>query len=249
MLWLFIGLTSGLVLGLTGAGGAIVSVPLFMHVLGKTFRESTILGLFATLFGAVFSWAIQRKETDVRKSLTFAAFALVGSKAFSLIKPHLPEGWIRGLFAYLCIHALWELWRKKRRKAKATVTDASASKMLVIYGLTGFGLGGLTVLTGLGGGVILIPALTNYFGMALTQAVPTTLLTVILSTMSSLLWQRGQWVGQVHTNELLGLAGGCILAAWGVRQILKHAPESFAQLLRRWTLSLLLVGCLISILN
>ena len=56
LLWTIIGVVSGVVLGLTGAGGGIISVPMFIYLGGASIIEATILSLVTVAFCSVFAW-------------------------------------------------------------------------------------------------------------------------------------------------------------------------------------------------
>src|SRR5690606_31853179 len=96
--WTLIGSLVGVIMGLTGAGGAVVSVPLFIHVIGVDVHAATALSLVAVCAGAWFNWFFQRRSTEFRLSIGLVGFSLVGSFVFTPVKAASPGWLIKTLF-------------------------------------------------------------------------------------------------------------------------------------------------------
>ena len=56
MNYLAIGSVIGLVMGLTGSGGALVAIPLFMYVLELGLKEASVLSLVAVRLASSFNY-------------------------------------------------------------------------------------------------------------------------------------------------------------------------------------------------
>lgn len=94
-------------------------------------------------------------------------------------------------------------------------------------------LGLITTLTGLGGGVLLIPILMRFFAKSYEEAMPTSLATILLISATSFLLQ---WKAAFHliTYQELGyLAAGAMTAFFVLKLLLNLAPPKMKELLRR----------------
>src|SRR5690349_9834061 len=72
-----IGVVVGLVLGLTGAGGSVLAVPLLMWALGWTLTESVPVALLAVCAAAVVGTMVAWRRAEVR----YRAALLMGTAA------------------------------------------------------------------------------------------------------------------------------------------------------------------------
>jgi uncharacterized membrane protein YfcA len=89
--WALIGLIVGMVLGISGAGGGIITVPLLMSLAGVTLAQATGLSPIAVFIGAGIHAYSQRKNLDLRVSLSIFVFSSLGAAVISPLKPHLPS--------------------------------------------------------------------------------------------------------------------------------------------------------------
>lgn len=84
MEWIIISLLVGLVLGLSGSGGGLVAIPLFIHLAGSDIKQATVLSLVVVLLGAIINWRTQRQLTKWRISLGIFLFSILGSAVFMM---------------------------------------------------------------------------------------------------------------------------------------------------------------------
>jgi hypothetical protein len=217
--WALIGVIVGFLLGLTGAGGAIIAVPLFVYMLGATLRDATVLSLVAVVSGALLNWGVQRRNTDFRTAFLLSLFSLGGSAAFKPLKAHSPEWVILGLFITVSVVGLLAIWRKPS-SASLGGPDLPKNTKLIRTVLGGLGLGALVTMTGLGGGVLLVPLLTGVFGLSLTHAAATSLLAIILTSSSALVFQWGMVSEKITSSELSILVIGSVVSALILKNLL-----------------------------
>ena len=52
---ILIGVIVGLIMGLTGAGGALISIPLFLSLMNVSLKEATVLSLIAVMLGSLIN--------------------------------------------------------------------------------------------------------------------------------------------------------------------------------------------------
>ena len=92
VIWL-VGTVIGLVLGLTGAGGSVLAVPLLMILLSLPMQKAAGLALGAVASSALFGVVTRARDPDVRwlPALTFAAFGVVTAPVGVFINQYIPE--------------------------------------------------------------------------------------------------------------------------------------------------------------
>jgi uncharacterized membrane protein YfcA len=56
----------GIVMGLTGAGGALIAIPLFIQFMGMNLKEASIYSLIAVVVASLLNFVEQRKATQYR---------------------------------------------------------------------------------------------------------------------------------------------------------------------------------------
>lgn len=172
-----IGLVAGVLGGLAGIGGSMVMLPALHWVFGEKSPNTHHLYMAAAMTVNVFvafPAAIRHHRNGVvRKDLLGALLPatlvsmVVGVLAGNMFKgDHLKIGLAVFLLAY-CSFNVWRLMAKKGIDADGQRT--TRTRLLVSAALTGF-VGGLL---GLGGGVMLVPALQMLCRVPLKQAIAT----------------------------------------------------------------------------
>lgn len=215
-----IGTFSGLVSGLVGVGGGTLIIPLLVFLLGYSqhMAQGTALLAFSLPVFWIATWNYYRqKRVDWRFAIGIAV-GMAGASFFvakavqSLQSPTLT----RIFAAFLIATAAWQFWRAGRiLSVGPTRTRPLAQKILL--GLTiGLLAGALQGLTGLGGGVVIVPLLVFLAGLDQHTAQGTSLFT--MSLMVSLIaaipyWQNGQVVLPVGLALALGIALGSTLSS------------------------------------
>ncbi len=229
-----IGLTVGLLLGITGAGGAVVAVPLFMSLAGASLREATVLSLSAVGVAALFNWWVQRRETEYRIAIPMFLTSIVGSALIRPVKAHAPEAVIAVSFLAVTLLSLQSVWRKPGASEEASAKKGSE---LLKALLGGVGLGVLVTLTGLGGGVILVPLLRRLFGLPFGRTAPTSLGLILFTSLTSLALQHDEVRAQFSLGAFAALAVGSVLAAMLAGRVARRVPPVRLDLARKWLLT------------
>lgn len=184
MTLVIIGLLVGLIMGLTGAGGALISIPLFISMMGSSLKEATVLSLIAVISGTVLNLFTQKKSADKKFVFIAVGSGAVANAATLPLKGVTPEWAVGGLLSLIALYSVWSVWTGK--KGTTIGEQKNVVRKMV---LTGFLIGILTTLTGLGGGVILVPILLKVFGKSYEEAMPTSLLSIMLISGLSFLLQ------------------------------------------------------------
>ncbi len=229
--YLTVGFIIGSVLGLTGSGGALVAIPLFMY-LGLTIKEASFLSLIAVVLAGAFNLLQQYKTAQVKNAMIMIGASLLGSIVLIPVKEITPNIVIVILLTLISIYSLITMWMPK----KAEVTQTKSHPLWLTL-VVGFILGGLTTLTGLGGGVLLMPIFVGIFRMPMPQALATSLVTILGSSFISFLlqWQKGAMLPAL--DKVLFLVTGIALSTFVLKQVIKRISPPQADLLRKWVFS------------
>lgn len=236
---LLVGLAIGAVLGLIGAGGAIVAVPAFLYLFGFDPLAATTASL-AVVAASAAAGAIPRlrlREVRLKQALTFWLLGIVGTFAGSRVAPVVPELVLLVGFALVMVGAAVAMWRKSSSPESPEVSGR-ATWLLVLVAL---GVGALTGLFGVGGGFLVVPALVLVFGLPFGLATGTSLVVIALNSVTALLFKVSAWSSVDWSIPVLVIAGGLvgsILASrWnGVvpRQILERVFAALLGALALW---------------
>lgn len=224
-----LGMVIGLSLGLLGGGGSILTVPALVYLVGVPVAQATgtslaIVGLTA-LFGAVGHYRAGRAA--LRAGLGFGAASIAGSVAGSLLSRHVPAHVLLVLFAGLMIAAGVAMLR--RRAVPETATPVRRPRSRIQVGAAGSGVGMLTGFFGVGGGFVIVPALTLVLGLPMRLAVGTSLVVIAIASAAGLMTHLGSGALDVVTTLFFvtgGLAGtliGARLAGVVSERLLRRA--------------------------
>ena len=206
-LTLLFGSIVGFALGLTGGGGGVFAVPLLVYGLAIAPREAVGISLASVGGTALFGAAprLVRGEVELRTGLLFAVAGMAGSPIGAYLSKLIPEHVLLVLFALLMFVVAFRMWSKSKAPKDASRVaqverwpnpslsacqrDADGKlrltsrcvRLLVLVGLL---TGVLSGMFGVGGGFVIVPALVLFSGMAIHQAVGTSLFVIVLVSVS-----------------------------------------------------------------
>ena len=208
----------GVVLGLVGGGGSILTNPVLVYAAGVSPAGAIVMG-YPIVGGAALLGAVQHLRAGTiaaRTTVPMGLAAMLGAWLGTRIVIALGlDGQVR--FALLSLTMvlagaamLRDVWRAAPPRAGAV---ARWPALLAI----GVGVGVLTGVVGVGGGFLIVPALIILGGLELRPAVGTSLLVIAMSTSASFMAQRGDAdVDWGIVLPFLALAGAGLLAATAV---------------------------------
>lgn len=232
-------LVIGVMLGLLGGGGSILAVPVFVYVLGFEPKQAIALSLPAVavtaLIGAASHWRASR--VNVRVAVAFGALTMLGAFAGARLSTLVTGRTQLAVFALVALGAAVAMLGG----GSADATSARPRGRRWVAGAAGLGVGVLTGFVGVGGGFLIVPALTLFADMPIKQAVGTSLLVIALSATAGTLGHLGLTaVPWAFLLQFMALAVvGSTAGAWLVRYVPALA------LRRAFSLFLLLMGSLI----
>lgn len=185
----------GVVLGLLGGGGSILSIPILVYLFGVEPVLASAYSLFivgiTSLVGVIPKY--RQQLLNVRTGFLFGIPSIITIFATrKWIVPSIPEIlWttesfvltkrilVLGLFALLMVFASFSMIRGRR---EITSKNQSFRTPLVI--LEGSLIGFLTGLVGAGGGFLIIPALVFLTGLKFKTAVGTSLFIIAINSLT-----------------------------------------------------------------
>ncbi|MCK7591377.1 sulfite exporter TauE/SafE family protein [Subsaxibacter sp. CAU 1640] len=187
---------TGLVLGLSGGGGSIITVPVMVYLIGINPVTATAYSLFVvgctSTIGAFKNF--RKQLVDVKTAIVFSipAFTTVYLTRRYLV-PAIPNTvfsingfevtkdiFIMSFFAIIMILASFSMIRSKK-----DLTDIKTPSTINIPYLMmiGIGVGLLTGIIGAGGGFLIIPALVLLAKLPMKKAIGTSLFIIALNSL------------------------------------------------------------------
>lgn len=228
----------GLVLGLLGGGGSILTTPMLVYVLGIAPQPAFATTLLVVAVTSGIGVLLHRREGRVhgRIGLVMGAAGMVG--AFG-------GGWFAHLFNGRVLLVLFGLvvvitataMLRSRRGASEGGTPASFPKLAAL----GLAVGGVAGLIGAGGGFLIVPALVLFGGLSMEHAIGTSLLVLTLQAAAGFAGHVGHVTldGTLVTIVTLASVVGAVV---GARLAGRIAP---ATLRRGFGVLVLAIGLLI----
>ncbi|HDZ06428.1 hypothetical protein LCGC14_0513230 [marine sediment metagenome] len=186
----------GLVLGLIGGGGSILTVPILVYALSLNPVIGTAYSLFivgaTSLVGAVKN--IIKGMVDIKTAIIFAIPAFIAvylTRAFLI--PTIPDELfqigdflvtknlaIMLFFALIMLLASLSMIRDKRKDTDKETKIAYKYPLIIIEGIV---VGAITGIVGAGGGFLIIPALVLLAKLPMKKAVATSLLIIAIKSL------------------------------------------------------------------
>ena len=173
---------AGTVLGLLGGGGAALTVPILVYVLGLEPRVAMATSLVVVGVTSAVAAATHARAGRVRfrQGLLFGGAGVVGAAAGARAGRDVPPVVLLLLLAALMVAMALAMLRPRGAAAAQPVSSRHPGRAL----LAGFGVGTLTGLVGTGGGFMVVPALSLLGGFAMAEAVATSLFVISLNSAS-----------------------------------------------------------------
>jgi hypothetical protein len=200
-----IGLVAGLLSGLFGVGGGILVVPalvLLLHV-DQRLANGTSLAAIIPIAAASIVTYIANDAVDWPVAMWLTVGALCGALLGTYFLHHLPVRALTVAFVFVLLLSAIRLFVVAEAGEQLDLGVAVAGGLVVL----GFLSGVLAGLLGVGGGVVMVPAMILLFGVA-PQVAKGTSLAVIIPTALLATWRnRSKRMADVHLAMVLGVSG------------------------------------------
>ncbi|WP_179345579.1 sulfite exporter TauE/SafE family protein [Winogradskyella ursingii] len=191
-------LVVGLVLGLIGGGGSILTVPILVYFIGLNPIVATAYSLFVVGITAIIGAFQNFKKglVDLRTAIIFSIPAFIAVYVTRRFLVHMiPDVvfsigdfevtnsiFIMVLFAIIMLLASFSMIRDKRTDIENS-KDIKPKFNYLLIAAEGFIVGVLTGIVGAGGGFLIIPALVLLAKLPMKKAVGTSLLIIAIKSL------------------------------------------------------------------
>ncbi|MBS1817777.1 MAG: sulfite exporter TauE/SafE family protein [Acidobacteria bacterium] len=170
-----LGFVIGAALGLLGGGGSILTVPIFVYVLGFPPKDAVAMSLavvgVTSVVGAFGHYG--RGNVDLRTAALFGGAATGGTWAGARLAAYVSGALQLAIFGVVMLAAAVFMFRGRRDVAAAGEQAPRSMPLALVVG-EALAVGVLTGLVGVGGGFLIVPALV-LLGVSMRTAVGTSL--------------------------------------------------------------------------
>jgi len=239
LLLFILGLIGGFLAGLLGVGGGLIYIIILQYVFKKyiddTYEITRFIlanSIFATIFASISSIFRQIKQkTFYPVPLLWVGVpsALVSMSISYLIQQ---GNWydkqtFLAIFTLVLVFTIWKTLlsaqkNQKNQLEQNTLTELASWK----YVITGLCAGVISPLTGLGGGIVIVPILSNIFKLPVKKAVSISVSSIVISAFSNTLIYLfaqpqklstiylGNCTGYIVWQVVIPMIAGVIIAAY-----------------------------------
>ena len=201
-----VGIVAGFLSGLFGVGGGILMVPalvLVLHFDQRLAHGTSLAAVLPIAISSLTSYALAG-EVDWTVGALLAVGAVGGAVIGTHILHRLPHDALAFAFALLLVATAGRLLLDH--------SDAGGRAALSVVGVvaliaTGFATGILAGLLGVGGGIIMVPAMVVGFGLPAALAKGTSLLVIVPTSVMGTWRNRTKKNVDMRVAVILGLGG------------------------------------------
>jgi uncharacterized membrane protein YfcA len=214
-----LGFLIGLALGALGGGGSVLAVPALVYVAGQTPQEATTTSLLVVGAAALAGMARHHRAGRVRTAtgLVFGLAGIGGAVAGTAVNARLNPDVLLLAFSGVVVLAAWRMVTgcptctrvgedlavgTSGGLSTGTRLDLSAGTVMRVLA-AGTAVGFFTGLFGVGGGFLVVPALTLLLRFPMPDAIGTSLLVIATNSGVALLARVG---GVGAGTETVGIA-------------------------------------------
>jgi uncharacterized membrane protein YfcA len=227
LLTLSLAIIIGLLLGLLGGGGSILTVPMLVYLLHVEPKLAIVTSFVVVGVSSLMALIPHARRGSVcwKSGLFFGLAGMVGAFGGGRMAVQFSSDVLMSLFGLISLFTGLLMLRAKRGEAKpdAAVQSTSVCPIQVPFSrvlFDGFFVGGLTGMVGVGGGFLIVPALTLLVGLPMQGAVGTSLLIIAMNALAGLSGYSQQvaldWqlTGLITAGALFGSALGGWVSAY-----------------------------------
>ena len=211
-----IGLLTGSVVGLTGASGVVVVVPLLTVLLGFSMHSAIGTSLFVDVITPLFvAWSYYKNgNVNIKSGLWLALGAIVGAQIGSLLANQSLSGGQMGVgFIVMIFIMAIAMWRKSMLPSKPRMEAENTQPLTPKTVLVSLGiellLGGMSGMVGAGGGMAFLLVLILVLKYPIHKAIGTSSLIMSLTAASGTIGYAIH--GNVNFLSGLAVAVGSII--------------------------------------
>ncbi|MBI4277614.1 MAG: sulfite exporter TauE/SafE family protein [Armatimonadetes bacterium] len=210
-----LGVLIGGSLGLLGAGGSLLTVPILIYVFNQGPVEATATSLVIVAANALLAAVTHWRQGGVvwRVALEFGVAGVAGAFAGFWLNTLVAGRTFLFLFGLLMVAGAAAMARRPQARDEGTVRPGRSAAATAGAGVL---IGVLTGFFGVGGGFIVVPALHLIVGLPMRHAVGTSLVIIVINSLTGFAARLG--VGAANWPLILAImAGGAAGAVLGGR--------------------------------
>ena len=230
LLPIVVGICVGIIVGLLGAGGGILSVPILVYLLGQSPHNAAAGSLLIVGATSLIALLGRRKEVHWKQGAVFGALSITGSFIGSFLNSLVSPKLLMYLFSALLVIVAGLMFHKAVKEKNASGgkprtmspnTDANekvcnkntrgnetfqrANSRLhhwITIIIAAVLIGVLTGFFGVGGGFAVVPALTLIMHFDMKEASATSLLVMVIASLAGLAARMGTAIQIDYLNVL-----------------------------------------------
>ncbi|TAN53326.1 MAG: sulfite exporter TauE/SafE family protein [Methylococcaceae bacterium] len=211
----------GLLLGLLGGGGSILTVPMLVYLAGMDPKAAIATSLLVVGLSSGVATLPHARLGNVcwRAGAAFGLAAMAGAYVGGRLAALIPGQLLMQMFGVMMlVTACAMLFKRRETEANATSSCPRSPWILWAIAIQGGAVGCLTGLIGAGGGFLIVPALTLMGGLSMRAAIGTSLLIITANAFAGLTGYLNHvqidptFAGGVTTLTVLGSLFGSRLA-------------------------------------
>lgn len=224
-------LSIGLLLGLLGGGGSILTVPMLVYLAGMDPKAAIATSLLVVGISSAVATLPHARLGNVcwRAGAAFGLAAMAGAYVGGRLAALIPGQLLMQIFGVMMLVTACVMLFKRRETTREETSSCPRSPWILwAIAIQGGAVGCLTGLIGAGGGFLIVPALTLMGGLSMRAAIGTSLLIITVNAFAGLSGYLNHvqidpvFAGSVTALTVLGSLFGSRLAPCVSNQVLRR---------------------------
>ncbi|MGW8970124.1 sulfite exporter TauE/SafE family protein [Streptomyces platensis] len=174
----------GILLGVLGGGGSMLTLPILVYLAGQDTKQAITTSLFVvgiTSLAGLISHA-RAGRVRWRTGTLFGLAGMAGAYAGGRVAAYIPDTVLLVAFALMMLATAAAMLRGPRKAPQQAHGELPLHRLLI----QGLVVGAVTGVLGAGGGFLIVPALALLAGLPMGIAVGTSLLVIAMNSFAGL---------------------------------------------------------------
>lgn len=221
LLTLTLAVVIGLLLGLLGGGGSILTVPMLVYLLHVEPKTAIVTSFVVVGISSLMAMIPHARRGHVcwKSALVFGLAGMSGAFGGGRLAGYVSGDLLMVLFGLVTLLTGGAMVFNKRNSPVPFSATQSLCPLRLPLGrllFDGFIVGGMTGLVGVGGGFLIVPALTLLVGLPMPAAIGTSLLVIVMNAVAGLTGYANHVALDVELTVIVasGAVSGSLLGAW-----------------------------------